>query len=208
MTPKILAKAGDSLADVYDVVGSIAGIETLESEEVQLVHELGATIFSERFSQTIRRGETGDINQSTAFNVVINDMPATPARIHGISVIADTDRISFCQVSLVDPISGREFPIWVWDTALDDSVNIQWVDDGGAAANDFYLRPTTVQGSIPSMVTGISNRQGAQRVRDVHLRGQSTAFGAGTVNAVLQVFIGLASVGGGVNSRGLPLPSW
>ena len=43
---KILSQAGISLADLYNVEGSIAGIEQLDTRELPIVHEMSGTIFS------------------------------------------------------------------------------------------------------------------------------------------------------------------
>jgi len=199
--PKILSQSGITLADTYDVEGSIAGIEQLNSEDVSLVHEMGSTIFSERFSATIRRNVTGNINQSTAFEALISDFPADPTRILGIGVLSDTiARTSIASVMVQSDVASRELPIWVWDGTNEDSVRFFDVTVG----NKTLLRPIPAFTLLPNMITGTFQ---PQRVENVILRGTTSAFGAGTLELTLLVYIAFASVGG-ISSQGLPIPSW
>jgi len=203
MPSKILGKGGDSLADMYDVAGSIAGVEELDSESVKVVHEMGATIFSERLSGTIRRISTGDINQSTVFDLTLTDLPGTPNRILGVQVIADVSgRASNAMVAVRDPVAGREFPVWVWDVTDDLEQDIRIVDNGAAVADMELLVPRSLQ--TPSFLIGNNQPQG---VPDIAFRGQSGAFGAGTVEIIALIYITFSQVGG-LSSRGLPVPSW
>ena len=202
---KILSQAGISLADVYDVEGSIAGIEQLRSEEVQLVHEMGATIFSERVSGAIRRATTGDINQSTTWDIVLTDLPAGVSRILGVSVFADVgSRVNDAAVSLRDPTGGREIPVFLWDSTQGVLVVARMRDDGAAAATFNVLASTLNIGAVPSMLIGEGQ---PQRVNEIAFRGGTNAFGAGTVEVIMLVYLALAQVGG-ISSRGLPVPGW
>jgi len=208
--PKILSKSGDSLADAYDVEGSIAGIEELLPRELGIIHEMGGTLFSERFSGAIRRITTGAIAQSTTFGVVIGPTDAGAAaapisRINGIQVIADTiARVNLAAVLVRDPVTERELPLWAWDSSANDSITVRIQDDGAAVANEDLLRPAANSGLLPSILT-----QSGQplRVSDLALRGQSNAFGAGTVTITALIYVSFADLGG-VSSRGLPIPSW
>ena len=203
---KILSQAGISLADVYDVEGSIAGVEQLLSREVSLVHELGATIFSERLNMQILRIPSGDIAQSVSWNDTVT-MPASPPfRVLGVTVIVDTaGRTNRCNVSLRTPGQSREIPIWAWDSATADSdMNVQLSDDGGAIALTIMHVPVIYPFVVPSLGLGA---QASQAMEEVVFRGAATGFGAGTVENIALVHVAFPTLGG-VSSRGLPLPGW
>jgi len=203
--PKVLSQAGISLADTYDVEGSIAGIETLESRDVSLVHEMGATILSERLSGTIRRVSTAALAQNTAFDSFFTDLPAGISRILGITVFSDVAaRVGQLSVMARDPTSGREQPLWVWQSTNDLEFNVRMSDNGAAAANHSFYRPIHPIRALPSLIIGGGQ---PQRVSDVAFRGLTNAFGAGTVTVVLIMYIALMQVGG-ISSRGLPVPGW
>lgn len=199
---KILSQAGISLADLYNVEGSIAGIETLLSQDVSLVHELGNVLFSERFSTVIRRSATGDLLQSATFDIVLSDLPAVPFRILNIQAIADTAaRLNHATVFQRDVGAAREIPIW----AFDDTTGVEWtirMADEAAATGLTYLSPTA--SFTPGM--GGGNNQ-PQSVEAISIRGLTTAFGAGDVEYIFFIMIAFAQVGG-INSKGLPIPGW
>lgn len=202
---KILSQTGMSLADIYDVVGSVAGVEQLESREVTLLHEMGATIFSERYSQFIRAGSSGAIAQSVNFNVVLNDLPSFPFRILGVSVFADAAaRVALASVALRSASNDREIPIWIYDFNVDVEVLVRHSLDGAAVVNTTFLRPTQLLEAIPAMAAGLTQ---PQRVNEIAFRGQAIAFGAGTVTVRMLLHLGFGQVGG-ISSRGLPIPSW
>jgi len=201
---KILSRSGDSLADMYDVAGSIAGIDQLDSREVSLVHEMGDTLFSERMSGFIRRFASGDVAQNLVWNNVVEDLPSTPFRIYGVTVFVDaTSRVVFCSMAIRDPLNNREQPIWAWDSALDPEMQVRFSDDG-SVGQSIFLRPLEPIASIPLMGTG--TRQ-PQHQSSLAFRGATSGFGAGTVEAVALVHIGFSQVGG-LSSRGLTVPSW
>ena len=200
---KILSQAGISLADIYDVKGSIAGIEQLETRELPIVHEVGATVFSERFSTTVRRRASGNLNQSTTFDLILTDLPDVPSRLLGVAILCDVpSRISFAAVLVRDPIGGREMPVWVYDAPNASTVRI--VDNGAAVANTEMLHGNSNLDYVPNFVGGSGQ---PQIVDDIALRGQTTAFGAGTVFITGLYYIAFGQVGG-ISSRGLPIPSW
>jgi len=206
---KVLSRAGVSLADMYNVQGSIAGVEELNSREVQVVHELGTTIFSERFGAGVRRVTTGDLVQSTAWDLVITGLAATPAsRIMGVAVLADVPaRTNMAQVSVRDPFDGRELPIWVWDSTTDQFVDIRIVDNGAAAANIQYLQPTQRSYTLPALLVRAVPSP-VSGLPEVAFRGQTSAFGAGTVEHILLFTTAQAITGRVPSSEGLPIPSW
>ena len=204
---KIQSRVGSTLADTYDVRRGIAGLEELRTQEVAVVHEMGATIQSERFSSFIRRAATGDLAASTVWDIVIDDLPAGVSRILGVTVFPDTaarsDRVA---VLLRDPEAGggREIPIWIWNSATGIFQNTRMVVEGAAPASFPVLYPVEPNPSIPSLL--VSEDQ-PQAVADIAFRGQTSAFGAGTVEHVLLLHIAFAAIGG-LSSRGLPIPSW
>jgi len=202
---KILSKAGVSLADMYDVVGSIAGVETLESGEVTLVHEMGATIFSERISTFIRLAATDDLLQGVAFETLITNLPSTPFKILGIVVFADVaSRVTRASVAVRSRAGGRELPIWVWQLTADQEITTR-IDDGTGVSNEVLMRATSLLGSLPHFTVGAGQ---PQHVGDIALRGQTSAFGAGTVKITLLMHIAFSQIGSGVSSHGLPIPGW
>jgi len=200
---KVLSQSGDSLADLYDVEGSIAGIEQLETRELPIVHEMGATVFSERLSGFIRRSVTGNVAQSTSFNITMAGLPNGIFRILGLAVLVDTvGRTAFVQVALRSIVGGREIPVFVWDTDNNVTSDILIVDDDAAAAVFGYLVPGP--NLLPSLGVGVGQRQ---RVgEEIVMRGSTSAFGAGNVELTLLVYLGLTHTG--ISNRGLPVPSW
>jgi len=198
---KILSKSGDSLADTYDVVGSIAGIDELESREVNLIHEMGGTIFSERYGGSIRRVSTGNIAQSTPFEATIAGLTSN-SKVEAITVLVDTvARTLFANVSLQSLTVGtRGIPIWNWDETNEDTIRFFDV----TLANKNVLRPFPEYTRLPVYIQGTNQDEGVQ---SIVLRGTSATFGAGTVDITLLAFVSFAQTGG-VSSRGLPLPSW
>ena len=200
---KILSQAGNSLADVYDVEGSVAGIETLESRELPIVHEMGSTVFSERFSGFIRRIATGPIIQNTAFDATISGLPEI-SRVLGVLVLADVvARTDLAQVSIRSVTGGREMPIMIFDVNDGFSVEagIRIVENNGVASTQQAL---IGRQQLPSISLGIRQPQSTE---EIVLRGVTSGFGAGNVNYVLLAYVVFADIGG-ISSRGLPIPSW
>lgn len=202
---KILSQAGISLADVYDIEGSIAGIDQLESREVSLVHEMGATLFSERLTMNIRRSTSGSINQSTTFDVTIANLPAGIWRIVAVQLLANVAaRVAQAQVSLRDPRDGREIPLAIWDANNDVEAVIRMVENGAGVTNLFALQSLSPP-TMPSL--GLGAGQPQARDNELVLRGATAAFGAGTVQ-VLALYHILFSQVEGLSSLGLPVPAW
>lgn len=207
---KILSQAGMSLADVYNVKGSIAGIDQLEAREVSLVHEMGGTLFSERFSTFIRTANSGAIAQSTGFVQTLTDLPSFPYKILAIRVFVDVlGRLVLASVAMKNAVNTpgnlREIPIWIWANAAGDGeIPARFSADGGAVGTVEFLQPSLANLSLPHLVAG---RQQPQNVRDVVFRGFTGAFGAGTVTTTMLLLLGFSHVGG-ISSRGLPMPGW
>lgn len=201
---KILSKSGDSLADVYDVEGSIAGIDELLSTDVNLTHEMGATIFSERLSSRMLVLSTGAIAQNVTFAVQFS-IGTGHGRILGAQVISDSaTRTSHCQISVTSPFGfdDTDVPFFIFDVATDNikTINIQVL---GALSSPALLNPLSpIQ--LPQFLVGTS----APRPSNIiSFRGRTTGFGAGTVTTRALVSIVFPEIGG-LSSRGLPVPSW
>jgi len=204
---KVLSQAGSSLADVYDVVGSIAGIEELISRDVQLIHEMGGTVFSERLGSSVRRVSTGAINQSTTWDLITSNLPEGVTRIWSATVIATIgSRIDSCQLSIRNANQERETPLMVWDGTLDSTVDYRTVDNGGAVTVFSLLRPVDNLGNLPGMLTN-NGHSPAFHTESIAFRGLTTAFGAGTVEAIALLLLGLSDTVG-LSAAGLPVPSW
>lgn len=200
---EIQSQAGISLADVYDVDGSVARLQQLETREVTLTHEMGATIFSERLSGAIRRANTGDILQSVSWNIVLTDLPGSLTRIFGVQVFTDNSgRVNDATVSIRDGPAGREIPIFAWDLNFTNVVS-RIEDDGGGVATLRTLI-NAISGNPPNMLIHSEQRQ---PIDQIAFRGSSTAFGAGTVNVTMVLYIGFTHVGD-ISSFGLPIPGW
>jgi len=202
--PKILSQSGISLADMYDVEGSIAGVEQLDQEDVKVVHDLGDTIFSERLSGGMNNTlVSGAIAQDTNFDAVLDLGAVSVVRILNAIVLADAARIENAMLAVRDAETGEECPFWHFDTngSVDTVLDIR-IDEGAGAGNAFILRPGAT--SFPSMLLGNSQ---AQPITSIAFRGRSTGFGAGTVAATATVNILFAQVGG-LSSFGVPVPSW
>jgi len=199
---KVQAQAGGSLSDIYDVKGGQAPIDRLITAEVQLIHEMGDTILSERYSQFIRLVAQGN-PQNTAIAAVISDLPAGVSRVHGVVVTTDiTSRLTHVAVSLEDTLgtTPRAIPIWVWDGTNEDVVRFMET----TVQNHIVLRPRAEYTQLPNIITGPDQ---PQRVSNIALRGLTSGFGAGNVVVTAVIHISFAAIGG-ISSRGLPIPSW
>ena len=208
---KIQAQAGNSLADIYDVKGSIAGIETLETEQLSLVHELGKTVFSERFSTRVLRATTGAMLQNVTFDLVLTPAsgveapPGIPARLLGVTALSDSGgRISTAAVMVREPVSGREVPVWAHLTA-DGRMAVRIRENDGAAAPLDLLIPDPAVVQLPAFIGGVEQ---PLFTNEVAMRGLTTGFGAGDVTIFFLLYIAFAEVGVVPSSRGLPIPSW
>ena len=200
---KILSQSGISLADAYDIEGSIAGVEQLDSEEVKVVHEMGGTMFSERLGGLLRRTTTGAIAQNIAISQVLN-LPNVPIRIYGVAVLTDdSSRLSRISVSLRDQEATiQEHPIWIWNGTASQTVDIT---DDGTLTTLSLLRPNPDSaGDFPYLTFGTTSRNS---IGQVAFRGLTTGFGAGTVTATMLLYHGFSQLGG-ISSYGIPIPSW
>ena len=208
---KILSQGGRSLADMYDIEGSIAGIEQLESREVTLVHEMGATLFSERMRNTFRRS-TVLASQNLAFIIPITNFPPGISRILGVQVLADdATRVDRCQVSINDPVSsgGQDVPIWASKSVtLGVGVEFQTqnIANAGVTTTTDLLVPEVGTVQLPTFVLGDDQGVGFN-MRNVTLRGFTEGFGAGTVLVTLLLHFAFTFTSG-VSAYGANVPSW
>jgi len=202
--PKILAQAGMSLADLYDIEGSIVGVDQLDADSVTLVHEMGTTLFSERLSGSMRRGLSGSILQSVNWDFVITDLPTGIWRVLSVMVVVSPgSRIDHAQLSMRSPRDGREVPFWNWESGNNVESSIRIVENDSAAGNTTILIPSPTE--LPAFGLG---RGQPQLVNEIAFRGRSSAFGAGTVDATAVLYIAHTQLGGGITNKGLPVPSW
>lgn len=201
---KILSQTGISLADIYDIEGSIVGVEQLEAGEVHTVHEMGATVFSERFGQALIRATSGALAQNTTWDVILTPDVSSFWRVQQVMVLSDQPtRITNCVVSIRDPGAGREMPVWIWDSNFaDPSIGVRLQEDGGAVgATNAFLNGQTY---LPAMGT---NPDQPQSIPEIAFRGLTNGFGAGTATQIVVIVLAFAEVQG-ISSRGLPIPSW
>lgn len=206
---KILSRTGVSLADVYDVEGSIAGVEELRSEEVQVVHEMGGTIFAERLSAGIQVISSGAVLQNVNIGVGLSQ-PTTPRRILALAVIADTAaRTTRLQISVASGPAGsqNEVPLFSWESGFgtDDERGVL-IEIGGTAATHFQLvpGPSSIV-SVPCLLAGSDGP--IVDISRIIMRGRTAGFGAG--NVVIRALVYEAfSAQEGISSFGLPLPGW
>lgn len=208
---RILGQGGRSISDQWDVEGSIVGVGELATDEVFLVQEMGGVMLSERLGGRIQRETTGDILQSITWGGIITaaelNLPGV-TRILGVSCITNNSaRIGRAGIYARDNglLSGtaQEFPLFTWDSD-DLQISINMVDDGNATANLTELRQIGPVQTIPSLLFGAAQRS---QVSEIAFRGVTTAFGAGTVEVVALIYLGVTVVGG-LSSFGLPVPSW
>lgn len=205
--PRILGQAGSSLADTYDVEGSIAALDELTSQEVHLVHEMGVTIFSERLSSRIVRVTSGLVAQNLNFAAVITGFPATAVRLLGLTVLGTVAELTRAAVmvrfdgSLGSAGVEQEAPIWVWDEGAAQTVNFIMA---GTLANQSIMTPLDLLTWMPNLITGPNQ---PEVVSQLVLRGLTAGFGAGTTEVTLLAHVMFAGAGG-LNSEGVPIPGW
>ncbi len=202
--PKVLGKAGESLADVYDVEGSIAGVEELLSKDVNLVHEMGATIFSERLRANVIHTDSAAIAASTLWAVSV-PRPTQHERVLGLIVVAGvTARMTRVTVSFGEGSPELECPIWTWEVGagadFERSINVELAS---GVQNRFQLVPSNAT-ALPNLILRAGQPSGNPQIT---MRGVTSAFGAGTV--ITSLFLYTCAAGpGGLSSKGLPIPGW
>ena len=206
---KILGKAGVSLADVYEIEGSVAGVEELESGEVHTVHEMGSTIFAERLTAVTTVIATSGLAQNIDIGVGLTQ-PITPRRILALAVIIDTTaRVSRLQISVASGPAGsqNEVPLFSWELGTGTDVERGvLIEIDGTVATHFQLvpGPSSIV-SVPTLLVGSDGP--ITDISRIIMRGRTSGFGAGTVvvrGLIYEAFSELE----GISSFGLPIPGW
>jgi len=209
---RILGRPGYTLADNYDIEGGSAPIHDLASNDVHLVHEMGGQIMGERVRTFLHHFESDDEDQSTAFDVTDTQLNDVPCRILGISVTTDTiARMSGVQVSLESPDNAfGEFPLFVWSSAADQETTFRYSQPGGSPSTEGYL--STANAGCMQANPSLAARAEADVMGNFVMRGDTSAFGAGTVKVHCMMLIARAeripSAAGDPRNFGLPFPSW
>lgn len=202
--PKIQSQAGISLGALYDVPGSNLPIRHIDVNTIQLVHEMGTTMMSERMSGRLFRLSSGAIAQNVNFNQVLETRPAV-IRILGIQVFTTSDetRLLRAAVMIRDDINNREIPIWATDSSAVTTVRLR---DEGVDATELVYSSVAELRQLPNMLLGDDQ---PQPISQLSFRGTTTGFGAGTFTVNCYIYIAFAGIaGGGVTAYGLPVPSW
>lgn len=210
----ILGNAGKSLADIYDVEGSVVHVDELEASVVTTFHELGATIASERMGSSIigltatGLGQNADILAFPGGGTATDTPFPGITRVLSVFVYASAQRINDVSVNTYDPDSGREMPLFMWEAATDDIFTARILAPGGAGGYK-VLRPKAFYPHLPGFMFGPGQRA---QVPTLAMRGTTSGFGAGTVDlyAIAQVVTAdVTGTGTGAPSNvGLPIPSW
>lgn len=204
--PKIQAKAGASLADQYDVLGSIAGVDELLSKDVSLVHEMGEVLLSERMGTSILQMSTAALVADTNFEITTTTLPDTPTRIMAIeclSLAGDINEIARAAVTLQDPSSGREFVIWSFDETNDTEQSVFWSDNGAARSAVNFMLPSINFAPLLLMRMGVLDD-----MPTLNFTGRSAAVVGTTVVARVMLYFASPSGGPAGATVGLPIPSW
>ena len=209
---KILSQSGISLADAYDVEGSIVGVEELESQGVKLVHEMGATMLSERLQgffvkmeSTVAQNAFWTLSSGAAITFA-----DSPNRILGISIVipaANAGDVTHCSLSIQNALLDRELLIHTWDSGDDPEVRVRFNDDGAGIASFLELRPAV--SNIPQLMVRLGE---GPIMPNLRFAGGTSGFGAGTVVVTAIIHLCRANpetpAPGAPSSHGLPLPSW
>ncbi len=208
---KILSQAGASLADVYDVEGSVVGLEALDVEDIKGVHELGGQIHSERLLSVLIQQNSTALAQNLTWNLTTGNFPDSIARLFGMALFVDTAaRVTSASVHITDSDTGREMPLFAWEAVTGLEIPTRWSNNGAAVATFQLLRPGVgAPAQIPTLLTRMG---GSRQTPTITFRGVTAGFGAGTVTCFLVYHIArpnrVVPVPGDPLSHGLPIPSW
>jgi len=207
VTAKVLSQAGISISDQYDFQGSSEGVREMEIEVVQAVHDLGPTMTSERMLGRIDRTITPvGLLQSVEIDMPLGALPEPISKVYGIQVFANNaGRTTNLAVHVANARGTiQEFPVWVWDETGETATEI--VMAGGATGSLTLLTP--IGGIvIPQFLLVGAGQQ--LEVSTMVLRGNTSAFGAGTIFYTVLVYLAFPGVeGGAISTFGSSLPSW
>lgn len=204
---KILSQAGKSLADMYDLEGSIVGIDDLDTRNLPIVHDVSGTVFSERLRFSPFTAITGALPQNTNFDLAFGPIAGdSVARLTGVSVFCNiAAQVATCSVSIHRHAFGsvvqRDIPVWIWGG---DSFATRVSLDGAPVQRDALLgAPGQVQ--LPQFVGG--EKQGPNPTTDIWMRGRMAGFGAGTETVWFVLFIAFSQTDG-ISNYGARIPSW
>ncbi len=203
---KILSQAGTSVADIYDIEGSVVGLESLDVGDIKGVHEMGGTIHSERLQSFIVAVGPGDILQTITWGSTAGGIPDSINRFLGLCVVVDVAaRITNATVSIRDA-AGQELPIWNWDVTNDVENTILIARPGAGVTAEFNL-----VGKFDHSIELLTRGQ-TPLMPDIVFRGISETFGAGNVNPLCLFHLARPNSGappaGEPSSHGLPIPGW
>jgi len=207
---EIQGDSGKSLADIYDVKGSVVSLEEVDAQVIAGVHDMGGLILSERMGSSINLLQTGDLLQTV--DILVTGATQFPGitRILNLYVFADAaSRVEQVSINVASEDGAREVPIWVWDSGNDAAFPQRIRTPGGAYAVFTALRSLDPMQSLPGMLFGAGQRA---QVGHLTMTGTTLTFGAGTVEVFMVAQIATADIlGTGVGSPsnvGLPIPSW
>jgi len=205
--PRILSKAGESLADVYDVEGSVIQVADLVTGELPIVHDMASTVMSERMHMTQLTATSGAVPQSANFGAQIANWVDVPTRIMSIAVIGDTaSRLSHITITQRDD-GGAEHPLLVWDSAQDVERICRIDLLGVGVSNNIIYAPSIPVSQVLMVRDGETSQMGT-----FIMNGTTTAFGAGSLEVLMCVLVARPTrdtpAAGDAKSWGLPLPSW
>jgi len=196
----VQSQAGISLSDIYDVRGGQAAVERLVSTDVPVTHELGGTIFSERFSMFARRDAQNNA-ASVNIDMVFTGLPGGISRVLAVNMFTDdATRLLDVTVSLEGTGVDTGMPIWQWDQV--NSRASRFIE-AGIPQNLVALVPEPAFTFLPNLLV----TDAPQSFDQIGVRGRTAAFGAGNVLLTASILLGFAAIGG-ISSRGLPIPGW
>jgi len=193
--------AGKSLASQYDVKGSSIGVAELRDQDgVSLIHDMAAVISAERGTSGIRRILLNQ-GQSTTGLATITDLALNMSFLRNLFLGADVSTDWSRVTILAADEGGREIPIFNWSTG-EPTTTGRIVDPTLGTAPEFFINQLPFN---PLLLCGTSQPVNGI-FRTINLRGQTTAFGAGTVDLVALLQIEGTAIGG-ISSYGVPLPA-
>lgn len=197
---------GSALAQILDVRGGRVRIEDLrDTEGVSLVYDLASLAKGQLLTVATRVADTGAIAASTAWELLLQDLPVG-ARILAIDVATD-DSTRIQQAGVYQTGLGaapRDSNLWFWATGDDTGVIPAGIQIGAFVPTaQLYADANKV--FLPNVfVSGVTNRSRLGQA-GITFAGQTIAFGAGTVRINAQITIAFW-IGLGGDAQALDLP--